>query len=917
MRRLSQYEMDRALSSILPKPLIVEEGIQEKYRLENIMEFANSDLGRGMLNHNKYCLVETIHTADLVIEEANVIPSNIDNFLLTISMSAYRKSKAEIHSGDILFSIPPFAFAYPLLISYHLILNHLSSNLIQDDSLKFKEGTGILIVTDNKELLSHIWRTTINNNYLRDFLQVFTLESGKFKPFTFNSKKATSGKERNFDGSLPWMTIYRAYRKQLPEEIGLSPEVIILDLIPFRHRKRAKDLIKWAKSHSKHVIVIAPSHDAVIEDIGDSIFLHVPINSKSIKEIKSLFKIEDEYNSSPITASWSMQSALPYLLGNRNIVIARAKSKNSDVIKSINLVYDLLCKSKSSKGIIPNSFIRMNSLLLKMLNICIPLEWYERARMSNEEPTLLELIKRSSRIPPVDREEQIAYETLMPHINSNILKIYEHLKYTSINIRSQLILKTIEDEIRNIDCISIIVSDQVDRDEFLVWLRSLQKFNSPDIAKINVITQLEWAKNQWEEVYLTDTKDPEVIIITCPWSKKYLSACYSKSRTKIIFIDAYNESKLINYQLNYLNQPEGLPRLWTTLNELFNSDFPSNTYNDILRTNINFTEYNVGENFSNVSSEKSSQDTINNLFSDQSLMDLLSSDWVLEETKVNLPKDSNFNDDKYINEMTQERVECIKVTTIDGKTKKVIYVPIDLNLKVKKFNKQEIESVSPFELKNKDIWVKVKEKKKRELFNEILTLASNTLLLKWIDINMSEWKLMLKELWQKYYTPNTYKKNIFEKIKDDINNNGGNVESYLTISNWISGDVGLVRSYENLEALAKLLKDERFKNRAKIIYQAMRELWGIHIKLGKSLGRLIEEQASLFNNSFPMEHSQWINLGKDIVIRVDDVLNTIELISIFSVETNNIYYVHPLLTEKTLSGSEHESFIERELISSE
>jgi len=551
-----------------------------------------------------------------------------------------------------------------------------------------------------------------------------------------------------------------------------------------------------------------------------------------------------------------------------------------------------------------------------MLNICIPLEWYERTRMSNEEPTLLELIKNISKIPPSDLEEKIAFETMMPHIYENTVKIYNYLRGTNINVRSQLILKTIEAEIKNVKTLQVIVSDEIDKDEFLVWIRSLQLYNKIDVGKICVITQREWAKNQWKEVYLTGKQDPDVIVISGPLHKKYLSAFYIKCNTKVIFIDAYDEIQLIKYQLNYVNQPEGLPCFWTTINELFDTNFLSDLNETASAIDINVIEYELKNIGSNNSKEKSPQNLIGNLFTDQVLMDLLSNNPEIDILSESSPKES-YPEDSYIYNIKEEWVECVKVTTVEGNNKKFIYVPIDLNLKVKKFNKQEIESLSPFELKNHDIWIKVKEKKKRELFNEILSLASNTLLLKWIDKNVNEWKLMLKELWQQYYTPNTFKKNIYKKIKDDINDNGGNVESYLTIANWINGDVDLVRSYQNLEALANLLNDERFKSRVKIIYQSMRELWGIHIKLGKSLGKLIEKQASIFDKSVTMEHSQWINLGKDIVLRVDDILNTIDLIPIQFVETNTVYNVQPIITEKFIDEANNGIYTERGLITSE
>ncbi|UTW70525.1 hypothetical protein KHA80_09195 [Anaerobacillus sp. HL2] len=44
---------------------------------------------------------------------------------------------------------------------------------------------------------------------------------------------------------------------------------------------------------------------------------------------------------------------------------------------------------------------------------------------------------------------------------------------------------------------------------------------------------------------------------------------------------------------------------------------------------------------------------------------------------------------------------------------------------------------------------KLKRVTVKELFNEILKMASNTLLMQWIEINVEQWRQMLVELWQK------------------------------------------------------------------------------------------------------------------------------------------------------------------------
>lgn len=922
MRRLSTAEMERALSTIMPKPILYKDiHITESEEFDNLNSAANYDLGRGMLNHERYCLVETINTADSAIEESKVKTSNLDNLLLTCSLMSYKKSKEKNHSGDILFSLPPFSFANSLLLSYHFVLSHLSSNLSHDDSLKFPENKGILIITDNIELLSHIWRTTINNNYLRDFIPVFTLEAGKFKSFNFNSQlsKSRRKKKEQFDGTLPWVTIFRAYRNNLPETLEMLPEVIIIDLLPFRHRKRAKSLIEWARAHSKHIIVIAPSHDKVLNELNEVIVNQIQINRSSILELEKYFNIEEDEKANPITASWSIQTSIPYLKNkNKEILINKSITNENDFVKTLKTINEILIKSKTNNGKLPLSFVRINQIVFKMLNICIPLEWYERAKWSKDEPTLLELINKFSKIPPMDKEEEIIYESFMPHLYQNVIKAYEILKGFKINVRSQLILKTLEENIHKQNLTTLIVSEPIDQEEFKIWLHSLGIFNKSGLTYLNVICQQEWANQQLKEIYLSNENTPNIIIVANAWHQKYISTFYFSGNTKIFMIDAYNEMALLKYQLNSISQAEGQPRLWTTLNSLFETNIFKQNINVNKLFIIKVAEYQV--NFDSSKAEKNNQRNdiiISDLFDDQLLIEMLTNDEVYTVVNERTPlTEPQILEDDFITSNNQF-TECIRIKTECNEKEKYIYVPSELHLKVKKFNQTDIENISPYELKKNDIWIKVKEKKKRELFEEILKLASNTLLLKWINTNVFEWKSMMKEVRDKYYYPGISNKRIYENIKKDINLNGGKVESYLTIGNWIQGEAGLVRSFNNLEAVANLLGDDHYKKRVKIIYKAMRELWGIHIKLGRSLGKLIDEHVNNNLASKKSDYLQWINLGKDIVIPVDDILNTIDLIKINSIESNCFYNVHPNLTERIFDSKSDEIFRERGLIINE
>lgn len=225
MRRvLSEIERKKALEIISPIPLKVNPQVNLE-AFSEVVNFSKADLGRSMLNHPKYCLVESLMDIDPEGKEktkmqSKVKPTGIDNILLTSSLKAYCSSLKQPHEGDIAFLIPPFSYSYPLFLSYHLILQHLGEKLLEKLGARFKEGTGILIISDNVEILSKIWRTAIGGTYLREFINTYVIEANQFKRFTFNEHQNLKHKKLNqLDGSLPWLGVFRAVRLSLPENL--------------------------------------------------------------------------------------------------------------------------------------------------------------------------------------------------------------------------------------------------------------------------------------------------------------------------------------------------------------------------------------------------------------------------------------------------------------------------------------------------------------------------------------------------------------------------------------------------------------------------------------------------------------------------------------------------------------------------
>jgi hypothetical protein len=81
----------------------------------------------------------------------------------------------------------------------------------------------------------------------------------------------------------------------------------------------------------------------------------------------------------------------------------------------------------------------------------------------------------------------------------------------------------------------------------------------------------------------------------------------------------------------------------------------------------------------------------------------------------------------------------------------------------------------------------------------------------------------------------------------------------------------------------------------------MKELKGIHIKLGKMLGKIIMEQVDRVSLNRITNTSEWIDLGKGIFINTNDILETLELLELHSVVYEKEFKVHSSITEKLIS----------------
>lgn len=911
MKRLTNYEKYKAQQKILPKPLEVNyenKDIDKILAWSQVSDFSLKDLGRGMLEHENFCLLESLFTAgdnnkETTISE-KVQSCLIDRYLMTLSLKAISKVKNSHQNNNFCILMPPMSYTFPLLVAYHLILHHLGEGLNPTLGVRLAKDSGVLIVSDNVELLSRIWRTTISNNYLWKYIDTYTVSANKFKKFSFGSQRDDNKYTK--DGTLPWICVYRAVRHALPEILEKRPEVIIIDLLPFRHRKRVGRLLEWAKQRTDHVIVIAPLYDnEVYSEIKKHIAHIIPIDRFTAQCLNRIFYFDTDLSpSGMLTASWSMISSLPYLhSGVRKANILRVngiRNLDNKIIQLLGVLSHSYTKEKNQSL----AFKRLTSVLFEIIGLPIPLGWYERLRANQGKYKLFDLIELCLKIPGETYEEQQINQTLLPAVISDVKDIYSILFNHQESSRGEAICSIVSQNINK--RILIITSNQMAASEIKVWIRIKTGLSASDLANVQVVSQDQWAKEQLREIYVENEKMPELIVLTNPWKAKYLSSFYVLPETKLYMICLRHEEKIIKAQylktnklnMNYVDDfiKSNLAILEVPTQK---SDFEDG--NDVHIYTEDFYVTPIKEFIPR--EEEKREYNINHLFDEEAFMSMFNLSQDNEETEndevsINIKKiDSSFMNEN----------EVIKCTRIKGAYKgkgytKNFLINNESPLKILRPEQVEIVALRPIELQKGDCWIKLRKTERREVFETVLQLASNTMTMKWINLNVAEWKDMVKLLWTKFHSERSSKKLTYEKILRSVRENGGNVETIYTISNWVKGEVSSVKDERNVHAVALVLGEAQYLDRWKIIYNAMRQLWNIHIQLGRTLAKIINQYAGLSYSENALL-PDWVDLGMEIRIPVEDLLNAIDVVEISNVEKDTDYITYEEITEIPLSDN--------------
>ncbi|KYP79948.1 DrmE family protein [Ferroacidibacillus organovorans] len=912
-----RFDRSKAVQNIQPPPLLHRE---HRGDWANIVDFSQLDFGRGMLTHPKYCIRESLlsHDTSLPPIDSPVSLTGLDNFVLTFSLKAYLKSRVVPHAGNWVLGLPPYSHSYALLLAYHLIMSHVSSSLANYEFGRFEPETGVLIVTDNIEVASSIWRANVNGAFLHDYIPVFSLEAGEFRPLQNGSTSKSRTSRDMVDGSLPWLGLFRAYRHELPQRLTQKPAVMILDLLPFRHRKRFVEILAWANQMADHVIAITPRYDDTFK-VGVHQFPYVlPVDLHSINVLDDMVDLGlDDAEVDPVTASLSLQGSLPFLL-DRNPDLHMCRFDFGDGFEALlKTTFGLISRINSTFPKRPRSVEFLYWVLLDLLSLTVPVEWYERTKRAQGEKTLLDRIESAKKIWSDDPEERAIIRFLVPELVGHVEQIYQILRNHKSSARGEVLENTLMEQLGGNRRAIVVVGDDANASELKFWLRSRGRFSLNDLKDISVLTQSTLAKEQLRTIYQKPAEIPRTWLLSGVWRRKYVGSFYIPKGSSLFMVSATYEEAIARQQLTQRFEVDNqvIEAMFNSLSELFSLDSTTGTSTSLSGgLNIDTKTYSVspvGREFKSAESRTNPHLSLSPIIGVEVLRELVLSDHedAIEDQHTRSPLAFSNESDTL-----DESVSCLRLksTSLSNNNAYNFFIADGLPLRVIKAGGNEVEEMTPLEIQAGYIWVRVKQSERHELFQAVLESASNTMTMMWLQNNLDEWKEMLRSVWAKFSQGSYSRKNTYEKIAANVRAAGGTGVHWLTVKTWMTGEVTSVRDEVNVRAIAQLTEDERFIGRDRQIYAAMRRLWTIHIQLGKQLGKLIIQQATRGLESIPGE--SWIDLGEGIRIPVDDVIEVIDLHRIQLVERDKVYEVQSRFTNFGFSDSEIDTLLSRGLI---
>lgn len=878
------------------------------YPVNEMMNFFKNDFGRWVLSSKKRGLNEYVDN-----EYKPVIPTLADHILLSTILKAFQLSNTKDKMQKIAIKLPLESYCFSLFIGFLCLIHHGLEASISDLSInaKFKPGGGVLLISDNNDLGIRLLGTRYSGLELTKVYPTYKLKSnGDFQKWCNIQPKVPS---------LPWFGFFRAYFDSLPEKCSLNPNITIIDLMPFKHRNKLDKLINWAENIAKSnlLFVLSPLGDNEIDKALEQYeFNIIPIDSYFIEEVTNNFTANNNKEATNKTHCWSINELNNPYKDFHISVIKDCKDIERLVIRILELIESAEHKVEG----LPRPFHRLKTITFDLLNMVVPLYWYERERELQKKPTLMSLIERASNSVPLTEHEKIVFNNTLPAAVHEIIALYQLIEGMENTPKGICLKNSLVNANTNINKkYTILVGDNVTKSLLPQWLRQALYKERELLRRITISTLNEYHQEKISDIDI-ELENKSIINIGC-WQRKYYDLLWDDKTEEILFITFEMEAEIVRKQINaqYSVIEKALNERVSAFNYIFGcNSVKSCTMEDKPIPKIDMVEHMLNittpgiyvEQYQYGDSEiKLDIDTLINLMKET--FEQHNNDYGIEEFEERLDDSSIEDQIQYYGAITRNTAfRCIKLLTKD---KSLIFLERYDDYKIFNADKQKLYDLPAIQIYPGNYLVRHRSGVRKDIFNFLLESVSKTPVMLYINSCLNQWYEMLQKLKSKHIEGFGRNNGIYNRMLADLKSNGCNIKRPETVRNWVRGSSKII-ARENLIAVAISIEDEEALKKCDHISSAMRKLFGIHIELGKVLSKVLYKHVTKAVDGDIIESSEVVEIQGGIKIPLSDIIDAVEIVEIESVNKSIDYSVPYWLLGKSINEAQYLKLIEQNII---
>lgn len=877
------------------------------YPVNEMLDFYQQDISRWVLVSEKSGLNEYLDN-----EYRPIIPSTIDHILLSALLKAFQLSSANDSLQKIAIKVPIQSYGFSLLSGFLYLIQHGLELNINELSInaKFKINSGVLLISDNNDLGIRLLGTRYGNQSLTEIYPTYKLKnSGEFQKWC---------NVQPINPTLPWFSFFRAYFDTLPEKCDLSPHITIIDTMPMKHRDKLDKLIRWAEevAKTKLVLVISPLGNNDINKTLEKYNLNIiSTDNYFVREVTEGFIINKRKKIFDKTRCWSVSDK-----DNTSKCFSISLIKGCNEIENlVTRIIQLIDSAEDKYEGLPRPFQRLKAITFDLLNMVIPLYWFERERELQKKPTLLSLIERATNAVPLTEHERRVYNNTLPAAKHEILSLYTMLENLENTPKGLCLIRDISELAQNTKRkLLILVGDNVTKTILPQWIRQMLDKHNDLVTDIEIYTLNEYHRLIISEAVL-DVED-RLIMHFGWWQRKYYDLLWDERNHEISFIVYEMEADIVRKQIkvqNSITEKAHYDRI-RALNHIYSVHEEAEAYRieKGYLPELNITErlFNSSIPQTVIKQEKEKEipldiDILINLM--QKSFEKHSAEDGIEQFEESLENSSLEDQIQYYGNTVQStNFRCLNVTVNEAN---IIFLEKYSDYKVFNANNQKLDDIPAIQIYPGNYLVRLRSGERKDIFNYLLESVSKTPVMLYINSRLNQWSEMIHRLKEKHANDISRNVGIYESMLIDLRSHGCNIKRHETIRNWVRGWTKII-DHRNLIAVASALGDKESLSTCEHINIAMRKLFGIHIELGKALSKVLYKHVTKAVDGEIIESAEIVEIQGGIKLPLSDIVDAVEILKIEAIDKNTDYSVPYWLLGKVINKIQYDKLIEQNII---